>query len=280
MSFPAALHVLARPAPTPDAPTAILVHGSLDKAESFRRVIRRLPEMATVAYDRRGYAGSRQGGVVDLGGHADDLLTMVASIRADGARGPVVAVGHSLGGDVVVAAALAEPRAFDAVGAFEPPMPWLGFRRTQPVSTGDGSSGTAAPAAATGGWLAMADDPAEEAQRFFSRMVSPESWDRLSEDGRNERRADGPALVADLRSFRTESMPFDVTALAVPSVFGMGGPTSQPHHRRTVEWLGTHVPGGESMEIDGAQHGAHLSHPDHFAAFVRRVVARAGDGTG
>jgi pimeloyl-ACP methyl ester carboxylesterase len=35
------------------------------------------------------------------------------------------------------------------------------------------------------------------------------------------------------------------------------------------------VPGGEAFEIPGAHHGAHLSHPDHFAAFVRRVVALA-----
>jgi hypothetical protein len=30
-----------------------------------------------------------------------------------------------------------------------------------------------------------------------------------------------------------------------------------------------------AYEIEGAQHGAHLSHPDHFAAFVRVVLERA-----
>jgi pimeloyl-ACP methyl ester carboxylesterase len=260
MSYPAALHVLSRPAPG-SAPTVIFVHGSLDRAESFRRVMRRLPELRTVAYDRRGYQGSGEGGVTDLGGHIDDLLAVAAAVREG--TGPVVAVGHSFGGDVVVGAAVASPRAFDAVGAFEPPMPWLGFR---PQSGGAPRS-----------WTPMSDDPGEEAERFFGRMVGESAWSRLSEQGKASRRADGPALMADMRSFRTEGPPFDVTALAVPSVFGMGGLASRPHHRRGVEWLGDNVPDAGVYEIDGAQHGAHLSHPDHFAAFTRLVVSRATD---
>jgi pimeloyl-ACP methyl ester carboxylesterase len=271
MSHPAALHLTSRPAPAPGAPTVVFVHGGLDRGDSFRRVMRRLPDLATVAYDRRGYQGSRAGGVVDLNGHITDLLSIAEQARADRARadragaaadGPLVAVGHSLGGDVVVGAALAAPRAFDAIGAYEPPMPWLGFHRDRSTARRP--------------WPPMAEDPGEEAERFFGRMVSPSAWARLTEEGRAGRRADGPALVADLRSLRGEGPPFDVTALAVPAVFGRGGPATQPHHRASVEWLGAHVPGAVVYEIHGAQHGAHLSHPDHFAAFARLVVQRAG----
>ena len=172
MSYPAALHVLSRPAPAPGAATVVFVHGSLDRGESFRRAMRRLPDLTTVAYDRRGYQGSRGGGVVDLGGHVEDLLVIRDEAKAAGG-GPVVAVGHSLGGDVVVGAALAEPGAFDAIGAFEPPMPWLGFRRDRP-------GGARA-------WPALAEDPGEEAERFFSRMVGAAAWARLSEQGRAAR---------------------------------------------------------------------------------------------
>jgi pimeloyl-ACP methyl ester carboxylesterase len=268
MSYPAALHVASRPAPAPGAATVIFVHGSLDRSESFRRVMRRLPDLTTIAYDRRGYQGSRDGGVVDLGGHIDDLLAVAqaswqAAGSGGGAGGPVVAVGHSLGGDVVVGAALAEPRAFDAIGVFEPPMPWLGFRREH------ASGGPVRP------WPALAEDPGVEAERFFCRMVGEAAWSRLTEVGRASRRADGPALVADLRSLRGECPPFDVCALELPSVFGMGGLTTQPHHRRSVQWLGANVPGAVLFEIEGAQHGAHLSHPDHFAAMTRLVIERA-----
>ena len=263
MRYPDTLHVTARNATDPGGATVVFVHGSLDRGESFRRVMRRLPDLTTVAYDRRGYQGSRAGGVVDLGGHVDDLLLIAAAAREESGR-PIVAVGHSLGGDVVVAAALADPRAFGAIGAYEPPMPWLGFRRD-----GKGDPETARR------WPPLSPDPAEEAERFFSRMVGAAAWARLTDDGRAQRRADGPALVGDLRSLHGEGPPFDVTQLDVPAVFGMGGPTTRPHHRRTVQWLGAHVPGCIVYEIEGAQHGAHLTHPDHFAAMTRVVVASA-----
>jgi pimeloyl-ACP methyl ester carboxylesterase len=292
MSYPAALHITARPAPDAVA-TVVFVHGSLDRGDSFRRVMRRLPDVTAIAYDRRGYQGSRGGGVVGLGGHIEDLLAVMEEARAGsspggggdggggGARRPVVAIGHSLGGDVVIGAALASPERFDAIGAFEPPMPWLGFRRDAAgagAGAGSGAEAGAAAGPAAQPWPAMAEDPAVEVERFFSRMVGASSWAHLTEAGRESRRADGPALVADLRSFRSEVPPFDVTALEVPAVFGMGGPTSRPHHRRTVEWLGANVPNGVVYEVEGAQHGAHLSHPDHFASMTRLVIELATTG--
>ncbi len=128
MGYPAGLNILERAGTAPGGPVVVLVHGSLDRGESFGRTMRRLPDLTMVAYDRRGYQGSRAGGVVDLKGHIVDLLDIVAEVRSRGAS-PVVAVGHSVGGDVVLGAALAAPDSLDAVGAFEPPMPWIGFRR-------------------------------------------------------------------------------------------------------------------------------------------------------
>jgi pimeloyl-ACP methyl ester carboxylesterase len=240
------------------APTVVLVHGSLDRAQSFRRVIRRLTDLHVVAYDRRGYAGSRHaadGPCPGIDGSVDDLLKVVASLPA-----PVVVVGHSYGGDVVVGAALREPSAVMSIGAYEPPMPWLGYR----------------PKHARGGGWEIREDPAEEAEQFFRRMVGDSAWERLSESGRRELRADGPALVADMRSFRGVA-PFDVMALRVPAVFGRGGPKSRPHHRETTAWLAANVPGASLFEVANASHGAHLSHPDGFADFVRVAVAAGAE---
>jgi pimeloyl-ACP methyl ester carboxylesterase len=262
MGYPAGLHILERAGADPAAPAVVLVHGSLDRGESFRRVMRRLPELTVVAYDRRGYQGSRAAGVVGLGGHIDDLLAILGELRSQGPS-PIVAVGHSVGGDVVLGAALAEPRASDAIGAFEPPMPWLGFRRPQP----EGAPHQSRQALMNG-------DPGDESERFFRRMVSPSAWERLSDAGRAGRRADGPALLADFGSLR-DGTPFDVLDLAVPALFGVGGAGSAAHHRDTVAWLGAHVPGAAVYEIAGSQHGAHLSHPDNFAGFVRAVLGRA-----
>lgn len=253
----------SRPAAT--GPAVVLVHGSLDRAQSFRRAMRRLDDLHVVAYDRRGYAGSRHstdGPCPDIDRSVDDLLGVVAEVRRpDGA--PVVLVGHSYGGDVVVGAALREPSVVASIGAYEPPMPWLGFRPQQ--------------ARRPGGWV-MADDPAEEAEQFFRRMVGDTAWDRLSESARRELRSDGPALVADMHSFRGP-VPFDVTALRVPAVFGRGGPQSRPHHRQTTAWLADNVPGATLFEVPGAAHGAHLSHPDGFADFVRAAIAAGATGS-
>jgi pimeloyl-ACP methyl ester carboxylesterase len=79
--------------------------------------------------------------------------------------------------------------------------------------------------------------------------------------------------VADLLSLRGDP-PFTVTDLAVPALFGRGGAESASHHRDAVAWLGSHVPGAATYEVAAANHGAHLSHPDHFADFVRAVVGR------
>ncbi len=99
-------------------------------------------------------------------------------------------------------------------------------------------------------------------------MVGDRSWDRLSEDEKADRRADGPALAAELGAIRVAHPPFDVGALRIPVVYGRGE-DSLPHHRRAVAWLVEHTPQGELFEIPGARHGAHLTHPDAFAAMVR-----------
>jgi len=113
------------------------------------------------------------------------------------------------------------------------------------------------------------------AERFFRRMVGDAAWDRLPDSTKEARRADGAALAAELDAIRVTEPPFDVTALDVPTVFGRGT-ESLPHHRATADWLVAHVPGAELVEIEGAGHGAHLTHPDAFARFVRDAVARAG----
>jgi len=248
------------PDPPPEGtPMVVLVHGSLDRAGSFARVTRRLDDLHTVAYDRRGYHRSRHVTPVHdtLDGHVGDLLAVI-----DGR--PCVVVGHSYGGDIALGAALGPggPGPILAVAAYEPPMPWLGPSATRPRA---GVAGDRRP---------EDEDPAEVAERFFRRMVGDSAWDRLPEEAREARRADGPALAGEIAAIRTTVAPFDVSHLAVPAVFGRGT-DSLPHQRASVDWLVAHAPDAELVEIDGAAHGAHLTHPDAFARFVRTAVARA-----
>ncbi|MHB1890281.1 MAG: alpha/beta fold hydrolase [Acidimicrobiales bacterium] len=234
----------------------VLVHGSLDRATSFTRVLRRLGDMHVIAYDRRGYHRSRStvapaGPPAELSGHVDDLLGIV-----DGR--PSVVVGHSYGGDVAIGAAILDPAAVRAVVAYEPPLPWCEWWPQRSRAPLDG------------------EDPTTFAEGFFKRMVGEAAWDRLTERDRDERRADGPALLAELAGIRRGGPPFDPAWITVPAVFGRGG-KSVPHHRRAAATLAAGAPYGELFEIPGAGHGAHLSHPEAFAQMVRLALRRAGE---
>jgi pimeloyl-ACP methyl ester carboxylesterase len=238
-------------------PVVVLVHGSLDRAASFTRTASRLPEWALVAYDRRGYQGSRGAGVArSLATHVHDLLA-IARVYGEAGRRPVTAVGHSAGGTIALMAAVTDPSAFSSVAAYEPPMNWLGFRGSEVAKAREPDV-----------------DPGGEAERFFRRMMGDAAWARLPEPGRTSRLADGPALVSDLAAIRGPA-PFDVTALAVPALVACGGPATMPHHRLTARWLAANVGAVHLSELPGAAHGAHLSHPDAFAALVREAVALA-----
>lgn len=264
MSTPAQLSIIEHEPAGPGGagPTVVLVHGSLDRSASFARVLRRLDDLHTVVYDRRGYHRSRHVLPLNttLDGHVDDLLAII------GGR-PAVVIGHSYGGDIALGAALRDgSSSILSVAAYEPPMPWLDV---WPANAG----ATAALANGPGSGPRGTDE--EAAERFFRRMVGDSAWERLPEEGKQARRADGPALAAEIRAIRIDGAPFDVTTLGLPATFGRGG-NSIGRHRDTVAWLVDHTPGSELFEIAGAGHGAHLTHPDAFATFVRAAVARAG----
>ncbi|HXQ19883.1 MAG TPA: alpha/beta hydrolase [Acidimicrobiales bacterium] len=262
MAFPPGLHVVQYPFPgdtplDPDAPLVVLVHGTLDRANSFRRTIMRLPDMRVVAYDRRGYQSSRsEDAPVDVPGHIDDLLGVVRAAVGDGK--PATVVGHSLGGVVTMGAALRAPELFASIAAYEPPVPWL-----PDEEPGDGPP--------VPSWTPLTDDADAMVENFFRRQAGDSTWEGLADAARADRLADGPALMTELRSLRGGAM-FDVTQLSVPALFGVGGDRSDARHRAAHDWLLEHVPGAEGLVIDAAGHGAHLTHPDAFALFVRRAV--------
>jgi pimeloyl-ACP methyl ester carboxylesterase len=237
-------------------PLVVFVHGSLDRSTSFTRVLRRLDDLHTVAYDRRGYHRSRRTGPVHttLDGHIDDLLEVIDDR-------PAAVVGHSYGGAIALGAALRPGPAnpIRSVAAYEPPMPWLGLwptRTPSPAANGD-------------------EDTGAVAERFFRRQVGDAAWERLPDQGKQARRDDGAALAAELAAIRLTEAPFDVTALTVPATFARGE-HSPDRHRAAVAWLVEHTPDAELVEFPGANHGAHLTHPDAFAALARRTLARAG----
>ncbi|MDE3065278.1 MAG: alpha/beta fold hydrolase [Acidobacteriota bacterium] len=230
--------------------TVVAIHGALDRAGSFARLARRLEGVDLVAYDRRGYQGSRALGVGTLEDHVHDLTAVV---RAQREGGRVVLFGHSYGGLVALSAATRDPALSDLVLAYESPLPWVLAR-----------PGTRPP---------LGGDPALEAERFFQRVMSPAAWERLSAAERESRRLDGPALLADLRSLSGPA-PVDLAALETAAAYLHGDAVNAEYYRALGVALQRLNPGIDVVEVPGAGHGAHLSHPAALARLIEQMERR------
>ena len=247
------LHVVAHG----HGPRVILVHGAMDRGASFLRAMRQIDDLQTVAFDRRGY-GRSQPDLANLPDgpsvqtNVDDLLGLIGDE-------PAAVVGHSYGGVVALAAAAHHPGRVPAVGAFEPPLSWMDW---WPTSTAGG--------AALG--AAQAEDAAEA---FLRRMLGDDRWEALPARTRAARRAEGPALVAELGRLRKPPPPFVPEDITVPVVVGCGT-RSRPHAMQGAHYLADTIPGAELRVFEDAAHGAHASHPAEFAAMIRRVAELGG----
>jgi len=232
-----------------DVPLVVLVHGAMDRARSLRRIVERLPDLRVVVYDRRGYGGSVDAGPpTGFGQHLEDLLEII-----DGRRATIVA--HSLGSHMAVLAAIAHPEVVASVGLWEPPVPWMDF--------------WPAGARRTVASIASAPDPADVGERGVRQMLGEDGWNRLTDDARALRRAEGHAFVVDMAS--EIEPPYDWADLRVPCIIGYGEKT-WPYSLEASQRLAAIV-GCETFVVAGAPHTAHVSHPDEFTEFVRRAVA-------
>jgi len=248
------LRVLRRQ-PTEEGPGAgrllILVHGSMDRATSFTRLMAKLPDWSVLYYDRRGYAGSAETGPAETFGHqVDDLLAVL-----DGE--PAVAFGHSFGGDVVLAAASHRPELIPAALVWEAPQPWLPWW----------------PSHTAAGGAQEQLEPDERAEWFMRRQIGDRVWERLPSATQARRRAEGQTLQAEMASLRGGPV-FDAARVSIPVIVGRGT-LSSTHQRRSARELAAALPNGELADIPGATHGAHLSHPGEVADLLRRAAARA-----
>jgi pimeloyl-ACP methyl ester carboxylesterase len=237
----------------------------MDRATSFAKVARRLRDadgFDVLAFDRAGY-GTR----VDeappsprIDGDVDDLVARIEGGDDDGDGAPVVVIGHSYGGHVALRAAIRRPDLVAGIGVFETPLAWM------PWWPPDTSGGIAVDAAAD--WT-----PADAAEAFMRSIVGDAVWARLPPSTKAARRAEGPAMLADLLDIKRVPPPYDPADVGVPVTVGRGS-EAKGHHLDGTRALLELLPDAVLCTIDGAGHGAHASHPDPFADFVREAVRR------
>lgn len=237
-------------------PLVVLVHGAMDRSGGMLRSRRLLMhDHRVIRYDRRGYGRSRAATPTpDFATQVDDLASVL-----DGR--PAVIGGHSFGGVIGLALAQRDPSLVRAVLAYEAPMMWE-------------------PWWPHGSSLAPDESPEDSAEWFLRRMIGDAMWDRLPRAIRADRRAEGRALVADLRSVRPPAPPpYEPERVPVPVLAAYGG-AGRSHHRRAAEELARRAPRGALREVPGANHGVHLSMPEAFAGLVRETVALADAADG
>lgn len=240
-----------------DGPLVVLVHGVMDRSNGMLRTRRILQgRFRIVRYDRRGYGRSRPAAppVSDFERQVDDLAEVLAGR-------PAVVVGHSYGGILALALAQRQPELTRSVVAYEAPMMWMDWWR-----------GTSRRAGQSEG------DPGDAAEWFMRRMIGDELWGRLPRAMREDRRSEGAAMLADMRSVQPPApAPYEPEKVLVPVVAAYGS-RAQGRHRQAAEYLAAYAPDAELYEAPGADHGIHLSDPQAFADLVVRGVERA-DGS-
>ncbi len=241
-----------------ERPSVVLVHGAMDRSASFGRTMRRLGDHDVVAYDRRGYGGSTDAGTAaSIAEHAADLSLIIDWLDAS----EVVVVGHSLGGTIAAQLVAAADRRITGLAAFESPFPLL-----------DDSFDHVG-----GGAVQVGDEQGAEAaaEHFYRLMVGDQVWTRLRERDRLARRAEGPALLAELRDLRRRDRALDPLAVDVPVLVGSGG-LSSDRMRDGSRLLAERLAHARPYVIETAGHGAHLTHPDEFARYVDATVRLRG----
>ena len=276
----------------PDAPvTVVLAHGFAARAAMFDPQWAALRGRARlIRYDQRGHgdsgwAGVRSGTVHRLG---RDLGEVVDQLAGDG---PVVVVGHSMGGMAVLARAGRRPELFGTriagvalLSTRAAPLPGTGSR--------SGPFGPVTPVlSAAGAWLLWVAAPVVEAigpfRSWAGRRVLRRQLFAGDPPGRAVRAvsrtwAETPAgvLAAYLISLATYDRRRAVDALRAVPVLVLAGTedaTIPPDSaRRLADEIGEHA---RLVLVSGAGHLVNVSHPDAVNAALEQLLTRIQVGT-
>ena len=93
----------------------------------------------------------------------------------------------------------------------------------------------------------------DAAEWMLRRLIGDAVWERMPAGMRAERRAEGHAFMADMRSVRPPAPPpYDPAAITVPVVAAHGG-QARAHHRRATGELARAAPAGRAGHHRGGR---------------------------
>ena len=247
-----------------NGPLVLLLHGIGGHAGQWAEVASAIGGCAhAVTWDARGYGASTGRPIQAFSELADDLVAVIEALGG----GPVLAVGHSMGGRILIEAACARPDLFGALflSGAQPaylahltPAEREGYvaRRLAMFE-----NGTVAPDRARG--VAAEVLPPDAPEALIARLAA--DFERLRPEG----------YGAALRASAGWDRRADLHRLGMPVVV-MGGaldPVCPPQETRA---LAKAVGAGEVHLLDGISHMAQLEAPQQVTTLIRGFVLSHG----
>ncbi len=251
---------------TGEGPPLLLVHGFGCDQSMWNPIAPALRQgRQIISYDLTGMGNSdyqAYGQRHDqLDGHVDDLIQVLESINP----GPVVAIGHSVSSMIAGLAAIKRPELFSGLVMISPSPHYLkdgdydgGFSRT------DIEGLLGAMRENYQGWAGQ-----------LASMVAGDQQDRSTEQALNQRFCrNDPEISAHFArvTFLGDNRP-DLKRIRLPTLI--------IHCTRdaiaplvVAQYVRDHIPDAELVEIDGAGHAPHMTHPTQTAEAIQSFLKR------
>jgi pimeloyl-ACP methyl ester carboxylesterase len=241
-------------------PPLLLVHGTGSDHRTWRVVAPELArERRVFAMDRRGRGASGDGASYEIMRELEDLAAVA------GAIGPILVVGHSLGGRIALAAS-ARTSAIRAIVAYESaPLP------------GDAPEGRQTDRLLTELEADLGRGDLDAVLARFMRDTVGMPPDELAAFRANPiwpaRASTAPTIVREIRAAEHDpAIGFEALAATRVPVLQLVGGASPARFRDGAAALDARLGDGRLITIDGARHAAHHSHAAAFLAAVREFA--------
>jgi non-heme chloroperoxidase len=246
-----------------DGRPVVLIHGWPLSSASWSEQTPALKEAGyrVVAYDRRGFGKSDPGDSYDYDALTDDLANVINDLDLS----DVTLVGFSMGGGEVAryVSKHGEDRLHSVVFACAVP-PFL-------MSSDDNPDGPLDEEAAGGMKSGLEDDRDGFFDGFTTQFFTAGEDLKVTEDQRQEalalcKQSDQGAALGCMEAFATTDFRADLPKVTVPTLVIHGDSDGVVPFEGSGKRTHESIEGSELVLLEGAPHGANVSHAEQFNA--------------
>lgn len=251
-----------------NGPAVLCLHSNASSSAQWRALTDLLaPTHRVLAVDLLG-AGRSDPWPVASGARLRHELDALAPVL-QAAGGPLHLVGHSYGGAVALAAALAWPGQVRSLVLYEPTLfPLLG----QPGPGAPGATGIAAVGPAAVAAVARGDLQAA-AELFIDYWMGPGSWAAMPQPRRGPVAESMRPVGHWVDAVFAESWSLPALAELPMPVLVLGGERSPASARDLLPMLAAALPGARVQVLPGLGHMAPVTHPQQVNPLVAQFLA-------